>query len=59
MQRKLQKIRISTKIRNAIAVLKGNALIKNYLKEDKKSCLDEVMSLKETFCPILCITAKS
>ena len=35
MQRKLQKIRISTKIRNAIAVLKGNALIKNYLKEDK------------------------
>jgi len=36
MQRKLQKIRTFQIFRKrAIAVLKGNALIKNYLKEDK------------------------
>ena len=34
MQRKLQKIR-TFQDKSAIAVLKGYALIKNYLKEDK------------------------
>ncbi len=35
MQRELQKIRTPTSFGSAIAVLKGKALIKNYLKEDK------------------------